>query len=299
MVDDGSDATVRQDPDRAGARGDDDVGSAATAVAPPTPAPASPASAPSTRPLGKRTAGGATLAVLDSERYTLGSLIGQGGMGEVVLAFDEQIGREVAVKRIRADAPSGEELARFVREARVQGRLEHPAVVPVHDLAFDKDGKPYFVMKRLSGTTMAELLAQLRAGAEPDEALARRRLLRAFADVCLAVEFAHSCGHHPPRSQAREHHARRLRRGLRARLGRRARGDRARRPRGAARSQEHDLQLDTGETRAGTVLGTPAYMAPGAARRRSRRPGGGHLRARLHAVRDRRGRLRCTSGAGA
>src|SRR5690606_30539229 len=119
-------------------------------------------------------------AALDDRRYTFGALLGHGGMGEVVLAYDEHIGREVAVKRIRAEDPSSEELARFVREARVQGRLQHPAVVPVHDLAFDADGKPYFVMKRLSGTTVAEVLRALRDGTEPDEPGARRRLLRAF-----------------------------------------------------------------------------------------------------------------------
>ncbi len=84
-------------------------------------------------------------------RYRVGARIGQGGMGEVVSAFDEQIGREVAVKRIRPELASGDALARFVREARVQGRLEHPAVVPVHDLAVDAAGRPFFVNKRCRG----------------------------------------------------------------------------------------------------------------------------------------------------
>ena len=92
---------------------------------------------------------------LEGSRYRLGEQLGRGGMGEVLLAQDELIGREVAVKRIRSDKPSAEELARFLREARLQGRLEHPAVVPVHDLAFDAVGKPFFVMKRISGTAMS------------------------------------------------------------------------------------------------------------------------------------------------
>ena len=66
-------------------------------------------------------------------------MLGRGGMGEVVLAYDQQVGREVAVKRIRSAQPSPEEVARFVREARVQGSLEHPAVVPVHDIAIDSE----------------------------------------------------------------------------------------------------------------------------------------------------------------
>jgi len=214
-----------------------------------------------TRPLGMRSAGGATIAVLDTGRYTLGSLIGQGGMGEVVLAFDEQIGREVAVKRIRSDAPSGEELSRFVREARVQGRLQHPAVVPVHDLAFDKDGKPYFVMKRLSGTTMGERIAKLRTEDETEAGATRRRLLRAFADVCLAIEFAHNAGIiHRDLKPANimlgdfgEVYV--LDWGI-------ARAVTEPDETGAPMSKELDLRLDSGETRAGTVLGTPAYMAP-------------------------------------
>src|SRR4051812_31689533 len=101
----------------------------------------------------------------DAARYRFGDRLGEGGMGEVVLAHDDHIGREVAVKRIRGLEPTAEELSRFLREARVQGRLEHPAVVPVHDLAIDRDGRPFFVMKRLTGTTLQELLVRLRAGA--------------------------------------------------------------------------------------------------------------------------------------
>ncbi|HMG52084.1 MAG TPA: serine/threonine-protein kinase, partial [Kofleriaceae bacterium] len=130
----------------------------------------------------------------ERERYRFGEVLGEGGMGEVLLAHDDHIGREVAVKRIRASEPTAEELSRFLREARVQGRLEHPAVVPVHDLAVDRDGRPFFVMKRLSGTTLLELLGRLRAGRHDDDAAVRRRMLRAFADVCLAIEFAHSRG---------------------------------------------------------------------------------------------------------
>ena len=189
-----------------------------------------------------------------TDRYTLGALIGEGGMGEVVLAYDEHIGREVAVKRIRSEEPSPEALARFVREARVQGRLEHPAVVPVHDLAVDAFGRPFFVMKRLSGTTMSEVLRE-RADTMP-------RLLRAFADVCLAVEFAHSRGIiHRDLKPANimlgdfgEVYV--LDWGIARAV---AEGDEAHLTPVPDRS---GLELETGDTRAGTVLGTPAYMAP-------------------------------------
>src|ERR1043165_751957 len=83
--------------------------------------------------------------------YAFGEVIGRGGMGEVLLAHDRRIGRDVAVKRLRASAPSEDDLARFLREARIQARLDHPAIAPVYELARDELGRPYFSMKRLAG----------------------------------------------------------------------------------------------------------------------------------------------------
>ncbi len=117
--------------------------------------------------------------------YQLGGAIGRGGMGEVLAAFDQRIGREVAIKRMRSPNPSEEATTRFLREARVQARLDHPAIVPVHELGTDEAGRPYFTMKRLAGRTLGERIA---------EGAPQRQLLRAFVDVCLAVEFAHAKG---------------------------------------------------------------------------------------------------------
>ncbi len=91
--------------------------------------------------------GPAAPAVPDGARYQLGPTIGAGGMGEVVSASDRRIGRDVAVKRTRG-VPGPELAARFLREAQIQGRLDHPAIVPVYDLGVDDHGRPYFVMKR-------------------------------------------------------------------------------------------------------------------------------------------------------
>ncbi len=131
-----------------------------------------------------RTSPGARVA-LPPAGYQLHERIGEGGMGEVLGAYDERVGREVAVKRLRDTHPSPEALARFVREARIQGRLDHPAIVPVHELATDEDGLPYFTMKRISGQTLARRAA--------DNA-PLHGLLRAFIDVCRAIELAHSRG---------------------------------------------------------------------------------------------------------
>ncbi|HSD86131.1 MAG TPA: serine/threonine-protein kinase, partial [Kofleriaceae bacterium] len=193
-------------------------------------------------------------------RYRLGEPLGEGGMGEVILAFDEQIGREVAIKRIRLAEPTAEALSRFLREARVQGRLEHPAIVPVYDLAVDRTGRPFFVMKRLTGTLMSDLIRVLHEGTAIDVIATRARLLRAFADVCLAIEFAHSKGivHRDLKpsnimlGDFGEVYV--LDWGI-------ARAD-ADAEDSAPRMPKADLSLESGETQLGTVLGTPAYMAP-------------------------------------
>jgi serine/threonine-protein kinase len=122
------------------------------------------------------------------ERYKVLSRLGKGGMGEVMAVRDQTIGREVALKRSRRAEPSERLLERFLREAGIQGRLEHPAIVPLYDLGHDAAGAPYFTMKKLAGVTLAKLL-------ETDHSeFSQQRLLRAFSEVCLAVEFAHVRG---------------------------------------------------------------------------------------------------------
>nr|HEX4318359.1 serine/threonine-protein kinase [Kofleriaceae bacterium] len=122
------------------------------------------------------------------ERYSVINRLGKGGMGEVMAVRDTAIGREVALKRIRRTNPSEQTIARFLREASIQARLDHPAIVPVHDIGRDSHGTPFFTMKKLSGTTLAKILDGDRAG------YPLQSLLRAFADVCLAIEFAHVRG---------------------------------------------------------------------------------------------------------
>jgi serine/threonine-protein kinase len=118
--------------------------------------------------------------------YTVSELIGRGGMGEVLLAHDDEIGRDVAVKRIHRQQ-GDDALLRFLREARIQARLEHPGIVPVYEIGHDGNGEPYFAMKRMVGTTLAELLRS-----EPLPP--RQRLVRVFADICRTIEFAHARG---------------------------------------------------------------------------------------------------------
>ena len=120
-------------------------------------------------------------------RYALRTLLGKGGMGEVWLAHDVRIDREIAIKLMRGGTEDADLVARFLREARVQGRLEHPSVVPVHDLGDEKT--PYFAMKRLTGTTLADVIVARDHAKWP-----RRTLLARFIDICLAIELAHQRG---------------------------------------------------------------------------------------------------------
>ncbi|MAT29117.1 MAG: serine/threonine protein kinase [Sandaracinus sp.] len=151
-------------------------------------------------------------AVLDEpeERYTGRGVLGEGGMGEVRLYRDATIGRDVAMKVLlpgRAADPSAR--ARFLREAIIQGQLEHPSIVPVHEIGETASGDPYFTMKRIRGVTLQELLTRLRRAAglgshtglervedldELEAKYSQRHLLNAFAQACLAVDFAHSRG---------------------------------------------------------------------------------------------------------
>jgi len=122
--------------------------------------------------------------VLPPAGYDLGEVIGRGGMGEVLAAHDLRIGRDVAIKRMHG-TQSSRAVSRFLREARIQARLDHPAIVPVHELGTDEAGRPFFTMKRLAGVTLADRLV---------EAVPTQPLLRSFVDVCLAVDLAHARG---------------------------------------------------------------------------------------------------------
>ncbi|MEZ4309806.1 MAG: serine/threonine-protein kinase [Polyangiaceae bacterium] len=131
-----------------------------------------------------------------AERYGMRELLGRGGMGEVRLCKDRHIGREVAIKVIRPDHMTRPDVVRrFEREARVQGQLEHPAIVPVYDFGVAPDGSMYFTMKRLRGVTFHDVLWMLRNGDPTAIATySRRKLLTAFNRACLAIAFAHSRG---------------------------------------------------------------------------------------------------------
>jgi serine/threonine protein kinase len=121
---------------------------------------------------------------LSGTPYEIREELGHGGMGTVYLAWDHALAREVALKVVNADAP-GDLAQRVMREAQTLARLEHPGIVPVHDVGELPDGRIYYAMKRVRGE---RLDAALRAM----PSLAER--LGVFERVCEAVAFAHAHG---------------------------------------------------------------------------------------------------------
>jgi serine/threonine protein kinase len=204
-------------------------------------------------------------------RYKILRRIGQGGMGVVWLARDERLGRLVAIKEIRSGGGADTLLNRFRREAQVTGRLEHPSIVPVHQLAEDlQSGKAFYVMRFLGKRTLDDAISEYHERREAGDVnpMHLHRLLTSFVTVCQAIAFAHSRNivHRDlkPENIALDDYGQVivLDWGLAKATG-------------AGEIQELMSDVDTGDaaaidqTTAGQVLGTPMYMAPEQAAGRS------------------------------
>ena len=129
----------------------------------------------------------------DPNRFERRSLLGEGGMGIVHLAFDRLMLRTVALKTLRDDLKESADRARdFIQEARITGQLDHPNIVPVHELMTSGDGTtPSLIMKYVDGETYSLLVERLHAS--PTDARLRETL-QAFLKVCDAMSFAHERG---------------------------------------------------------------------------------------------------------
>jgi len=121
-------------------------------------------------------------------------LLGQGAMGEVWLATDERLSREVALKllghRLAHDAGARE---RFLAEARATAQLVHPGIVPVHEVGEWRDGRPFYTMDVIRGATLSDELASLHEEGEADSD-ALNRVVERFRRACEAVGYAHARG---------------------------------------------------------------------------------------------------------
>jgi len=128
-------------------------------------------------------------------RYQWVKALGKGAMGEVSLARDNDIGRTVAVKRLVRRVRNPEGIARFIEEIRTVGQLEHPNIVPIHDVGVDEQGQIFFVMKHIDGETLESVLAKLNA--QDPEYLARYTIdyrLELVLGMLRALQFAHAQG---------------------------------------------------------------------------------------------------------
>jgi formylglycine-generating enzyme required for sulfatase activity/tRNA A-37 threonylcarbamoyl transferase component Bud32 len=198
-----------------------------------------------------------------SSRYVVLRPHARGGLGEVFVARDTELSREVALKEIQgqhADDPVI--VARFLAEAEITGALEHPGIVPVYGLGRYADGRPYYAMRFVRGDSLKNAIDSFHraktTGAPDASLLELRQLLRRFLDVCNAVEYAHSRGviHRdlkPSNILVGEY------------------GETLVVDWGLAKATRQEDKPDStfltppssfDETQAGTVLGTPAYMSP-------------------------------------
>jgi serine/threonine-protein kinase len=130
------------------------------------------------------------LPVLDGAGHALFERIGVGGMGEVYRCGDDALRRDLAIKVIKAEMRGDHDAEeRFLREARLTGSLQHPGVVPVHNLGKLADGRLYYTMKLVRGRTLADLLRD-----EPEGPEHLPRLLAVVEKLCQAMGYAHSMG---------------------------------------------------------------------------------------------------------
>jgi serine/threonine protein kinase len=209
------------------------------------------------------------------KRYEPSKVLGTGGMGEVVLVSDHDIGRRVAVKRLLPELKDHATLARFVDEIRTVGRLEHPNIVPIHDVGVDEQGRYFFVMKYVEGETLEHVIEKLAAG-DPEYVAKYSTEVRIeiFLGLLHALEYSHA--------QGVVHRDVKPANVMVGRFGEVVLMDWGiakpiAEERDAAAMAEGSLALATGEpakddapqsrarmyaTRVGALIGTPAYMSP-------------------------------------
>ena len=231
----------------------------------PTPRPPRPSGS---APLADRLGGRPKLA----ERYRVVREIGRGGMGEVYEVWDEDLRRPLAMKVARTTHAGGvvdpSQLGRFLEEAQVTGQLDHPGIVPVHELGFDEQDRVYFTMRLVQGRDLARILGD----PQPEDEWSRARGLGVLLRLCEALSFAHAKGvvHRDLKPAnvmvGRFGEVYVMDWGLAKVRGRPAAG-----PAGEAvrteRSEEIAADPDSPLlTEHGAVVGTPAYMSPEQAR---------------------------------
>jgi serine/threonine protein kinase len=128
----------------------------------------------------------AELPVRSRGRYELLGEHARGGLGKILKAHDKELGRTLAIKQMRA--PDHDMAVRFTREALITARLEHPAIVPVHDAGRWESGEPFYAMKFVSGKTLKDVVLEKTTLSQ------RLSLLPSIIAVADAIAYAHAQG---------------------------------------------------------------------------------------------------------
>lgn len=185
-------------------------------------------------------------------RYQRIRRLGAGAMGEVDLMLDNDIGRTVAVKQLIDAQQSPDGIARFIDEIRTIGRLEHPNIVPIHDVGVDAQGQPFFVMKHIDGETLESILEKLAAG---DPEYSARYTIEARVEIFIGLLHALQCAH----DKGIVHRDVKPANVMVGRFGEVVLMDW-----GVAKTLDPKERADSGRqaTQQGQVIGTPAYMSP-------------------------------------
>ncbi|MEL6186375.1 MAG: serine/threonine-protein kinase, partial [Myxococcota bacterium] len=138
------------------------------------------------RPNPPPSSSGEDFPLFSEDPYDHGEEVARGGLGRIIRGFDRRLGRTVAIKELITRDQKAE--LRFVREAKITARLEHPNIVPIHEAGRWPGGARFYAMKMVDGRTLSDALA----GA--DEIERRLELLPHVIDVADAVAYAHSQG---------------------------------------------------------------------------------------------------------
>ncbi len=207
-----------------------------------------------------------------AKKFQVGHQVAEGGQGVIVDAHEITIQRTVAMKLMQDCSDAGM-VARFIQEAQITAQLEHPNIVPVHELSVNELDQPYYTMKFVHGTSLGHVLAMLRQrDPETIQKYPLIALLTILQKVCDAVAFAHSRGviHRdlkPDNVMLGEYgEALLMDWGLAKYLDRESQvdhwGERQWRVGGEAGDSVAGSEFFGGSTMVGTVIGTPQYMSP-------------------------------------
>ncbi|MCM8540572.1 MAG: serine/threonine protein kinase [Lentisphaeraceae bacterium] len=129
-------------------------------------------------------------------KFIIEGTLGQGGMGTIYDAFDRNVRRKVAIKSINEEAAQNPVSRKyFVKEAQITGQLEHPNIIPVYEMGSNPQGLLYYVMKRVQGLTLADILDEIKKGSRKHtQKYPLGALLSIFHKVCDAIAYAHARG---------------------------------------------------------------------------------------------------------